>query len=279
MSREAFIDNIVDHLLTKVDPEVLTLMASEGRETRSGGAVLSLMDGQNLQDPQVSLYVMVNNAQRAKLRDTFTNRYRRMILEFIELKEKLLHHQVIPDEEFKSEIINYVTRSDQALGRAVYQVAANQLVKSAVELAYRPAPVFDAHTESSDSSAIQSLKQNVTLNSMNCQRRFTDVKTTEKGLVKLVGDGEIQFVASEVEELLACHKGDHQNDFSFIFDTMKLFSGESLPEKPIYTAIRLSGRHSGLYFVEVDLDYSFPKLTQAMKVSNAIKKRKYGDFT
>lgn len=281
MSREAFIEKIISHLLTQVDPEVLTLMASEGREDLSGvSGFASLGGGQNLRDSQVTLLVMLNDAQQAKLRDTFANRYRRMIREFIELKEKLLFHQNIPDEEFEAEIINYVNRSDQALGRSVYQIANNRSVQSVTKRASRPSSVFDTQkmAESSDRLAIQSLKRNVTLSSTDCNRRFADVKTSEKGLVQLLGAGELQFVASDIEEILACHKADQRNDFAFIFDTMKLFSGESLPDKPIYTAIRLSGRYSGMYFVEVDFDYSYPKLTKAMKISNAIKKRKYGDF-
>lgn len=45
MSREAFIQDIVNHLLTEVDPQVLAVMASDSRETYRPGLVDGLMGG------------------------------------------------------------------------------------------------------------------------------------------------------------------------------------------------------------------------------------------
>lgn len=286
MSRETFIEDIVNHLLTQVDPQMLALMASEGRETQSN-ALLSLagmVGEQNLKDPQASLYVLLSEAQRAKFRDTFASRYRRMILEFIELKEKLLHHQKIPDSEFKAEVIKYVTRSDSALGRSIYQIAANQYVTEAVNAAYGN-DLFSFGSNShkmhnlSDKAAMASLKKNVTLTSMDCNQRFLELKTSDKGMVQLTSSGKsFTFEACHIAEVLPCHKPDTRNDFAFIFDTIKLVCGEDLPVKTVYTAVRMKGKYDGINFIEINFDTAFPKLSEAMQVSNAVQKKRYGEF-
>ena len=288
MSREAFIEDIVSQLLTQVEPQVLALMASEGRETRSGNGFSSLGElagGQNLGDPRASLYIMLNEVQRTKFRDIFANRYRRMIREFIELKEKLLHHQKIPDSEFRAEIINYITRSDSALGRSIYQVAASQSVTSAVRQAYSEALPhsytgrFQENSNLSDRVALDRLLKNVTMTSISCNQRFSDVKTSDKGMVQLTGSGKpFIFEACHIAEVLPCNKAESQSDFAFIFDTIKLISGEDLPRKTIHTAVRMRGKYDGVNFVEVDFETAFPKLSEAIRVSSAIQKKRHGEF-
>mgnify|MGYP004719320413 CR=1 FL=1 len=51
MSREAFIQDIVNHLLTEVDPQVLAVMASDSRETYRAGLVDGLMGGAEFEGP------------------------------------------------------------------------------------------------------------------------------------------------------------------------------------------------------------------------------------
>lgn len=285
MNREAFIEDVVNHLLTQVDPQVLALMASEGRQTCSDGLLRGLVGGQNLKDPQASLYVMLSEAQRAKFRDTFASRYHRMILEFIELKEKLLHHQKIPDSEFKAEIINYVARSDSALGLSIYQIAANKYVTEAVNEAHAKSLfsnfASDPHKmhSLSDKTAMDSLKKNVTMTSMHCNQRFSEVKTSDKGMVKLIGSGKpFIFEACHIAEILPCHKAEARNDFAFIYDTIKLVCGEELPEKTVYTAVRMKGKYNGINFIGVNFYAAFPQLSEAMRISSAVQKRRHGEF-
>ena len=283
MSREDFIQDILNHLLTEVDPQVLAVMASDGRETCHLGSVGGLMGGQNLNDPQASLYVMLSDAQRAKFRETFASRYRRMIMEFIELKEKLLHHQKIPESEFKTEIINYITRSDATLGMSIYQVAANHHVTEAINAASREALLdkFDPDRiqSLSDRAKLNSLKMNVNLTSAQCTQLFSVLKTSAKGMVQLIGSGKpFIFEACHIAEILPCHKTEPRNDFGFIYDTIRTLAGQDSPGKTVYTAIRMKGKYTGVNFIEVSLDAALPKLEEAIRISNAAQVKRYGEF-
>ena len=134
-----------------------------------------------------------------------------MILEFIELKEKLLHHQKIPELEFKTDIINYITRSDATLGMSIYQVAANHHVTESINTANREALLDKLDLNKmqglSDKAKLDSLKMNVNLTSAQCTQLFSVLKTSAKGMIQLIGSGKpFIFEACHIAEILPCHK-------------------------------------------------------------------------
>lgn len=287
MNRETFIEEIVDHLLTSVDPKILAQMASSGRESKRFDWLgldidfASFAGGQNLKDTGVALYVLLSAEQKVEMRDTFANRYRGMIREFIDLKEKILNHEYFLDSDLRSEIVSYVQQTDRALGNAIYSIAANRSVTHPSTFRYetRSSEPFDFLGPSESNHRTSETHKNISLTSNQCNQRFSDVKTSDKGMIQLSGPGEpFVFEARYISDVLPCHKSEKQNDFAPIFDLVQLFAGKSLPQKSIYTAIRMKGKYNGINFINVEFDTALPKLKEAIRISNSIQNKRDGEF-
>lgn len=290
MNRENFIDEIVNELLTQVEPGLIAMLVSDGRrktDIRETGFSDIVLGKQNLKKPEVSISLldMLSEKQRKKCQAVFEDRYRRMIIEFIEIKENLLNHDEIPDVEFRSEIINYVTNSDLALGRCVYATATNKYITEKINKDENLALLNNFSSEClniqkiSEKAEMSYLKKDVKLTSHDCSQWFSEVKTSEKGMIQLLGSGKpFIFEGCYVAEVLPCYKPEKRNDFAFIHDAIRLLAGEEFPVRPTYTAVRMKGKYDGVNFIDVDFDTAYPKITDAIKASNEIQKKRYGDF-
>lgn len=131
----------------------------------------------------------------------------------------------------------------------------------------------------SDRVELDSFKMNVNLTSAQCTQLFSVLKTSAKGMVQLIGTGNpFIFEACHIAEILPCNKMESRNLLGFIYDTIRMLARQDLPEKTVYTAIRMKGKYAGVNFIEVSLDAALPKLKEAIRISDAVQVKRHREF-
>ncbi|MEQ9995623.1 hypothetical protein [Pectobacterium versatile] len=286
--KNEILDKVISKLMTSVQSDFIDIFdKSSSSSSDNKEKVYKIMYTFSL-DGYDKINLLDDNDKFSKedlksLRLLFIERYSRMIDEFIGIESRFS----LMDDTFKDEIIDeiveYIKDSDYSLYRTIINIRDRIEIKQLSLVKERSIEDIRSNLRNTKLSlTIDSLKKNVELTSSQCSQRFQDLETSTKGLIKLKNNNngrDFTFFGSEVIDVLPCFIPEPRNDFEIIGDIFRLFSGESRPERDVFTAIKIGGRYNELIFVNVLFDIAYKKIHNAIDISKKISSRKFGDFS
>lgn len=221
------------------------------------------------------------------IRKAFLDRYTRIIEEYLSFTSKLkglYDFSTVSPEEYEDimidEIVNYVLIEDKNFFDSIIRM------KASINFEIKKKNNFNINTRKMEKEALDqkiiAMQKDVTLTSQQCSQFFLGLETSTKGLVKLTGSGSgksFTFYGSDITSVSPCFLHEQRNDLEVFADIFRLFSGESSPERKIYTAITIGGKYNVRVFVKSVFDEAYRKLQRAIEISNSVSEKKFGRFS
>ena len=114
---------------------------------------------------------------------------------------------------------------------------------------------------------------------MSISQMFSDVLTSDKGMVKLIRNDGADFIfnAINIIDVLKCEK-EYRTDN--VYETISFIKDTCSNSKPEYAVIVLGGRYKGQgnILVYKNYDYVFQKIKEAKAIAKSIDEKKNGVF-